>query len=299
MIAVEGVKKESIRSHYELGTLFYRLLWGPHIHHGLWQRSESPNGEQINGEQINGERISDESAYIAQCQLTDTLADLAKISDGDRIVDIGCGIGGSAIRLAKQRNCEVTGVTLSSVQRRWATVSSKLKGVGRQTRFLAEDAEKVVFDPSSFDVMWCIECTEHLFDKPAFFKRAAEWLRPGGRMAICVWFEGEDTSQPGHRQQCEEVCKRFVCPSLATREDYVGWMTKNGLQVQHNLDWTDRVSRTWEICKRRVERTGVRHLARFLDREHVDFIDGFDALLGAYRSGAMQYGAIVAKKPIA
>jgi len=73
-------------------------------------------------------------------------------------------------------------------------------------------------------------------------------------------------------------------------------MIANGLQITDNVDWTNRVTRTWEICKQRVERTGIRHLAKFLDHDQVDFIDGFDALLNAYRSGAMQYGAIVAKK---
>jgi tocopherol O-methyltransferase len=278
MISVDGVRQDSIRSHYQLGTLFYRLLWGPHIHHGLWH--------------------ADESAYVAQCQLTDTLADLANIGRTDKIVDIGCGMGGSAIRLAKLRGCDVTGVTLSPLQKRWASVSSTFNRVGKLTRFLAEDAEKVFFAPNSFDVVWSVECTEHLFDKPEFFRRAVEWLRPGGRLAICVWFEGEDTSSAGHRQQCEEVCERFVCPSLATRADYAGWMTQHGMRITHNEVWTERVMRTWEICKQRVERSGVRHLAKLIDREQLDFIDGFDALLNAYRSGAMQYGAIVAEKPL-
>ena len=145
--------------------------------------------------------------------------------------------------------------------------------------------------------MWSVECTEHLFNKPEFIRRAHRWLRPGGRMALCVWFEGEDISRDRHLAQCKEVCQRFMCPSLATREDYCNWMTQHGMRILHNVDWTDRVTRTWEICKQRVERIGLRRLARVFGREHVDFIDGFDALLNAYRSGAMQFGAIVAEKP--
>lgn len=278
MIAVDDVEKSTIRQHYQLGTLFYRLLWGPHIHHGLWS--------------------GDESASVAQCQLTDTLADLAGIKADDRVVDIGCGMGGSAIRLARLRGCDVTGVTISSVQRRWAAVSARLKRRHRQTRFLTADAESVQFDPGSFDVVWSVECTEHLFDKAAFFRHAADWLKPGGRLAICVWFEGEDTSRPGHREQVEEVCRRFVCPSIATPDDYAHWIAESGLTVRERVDWTDRAAKTWEICKRRVARTGVRHLAGILDKDQVAFIDGFDTLLSAYRSGAMQYGAIVAEKPL-
>jgi cyclopropane fatty-acyl-phospholipid synthase-like methyltransferase len=108
-----------------------------------------------------------------QCQLTDTLADMAQITSDHRVVDVGCGKGRSSIRLAKTRGCDVVGVTLSPVQKHWASVSAKLTGAGGKTRFVAGDAEQVEFDDESFDVMWCIECSEHLFDKPAFFERAA------------------------------------------------------------------------------------------------------------------------------
>ncbi len=277
MIAVDDVKKTTIRQHYQLGTAFYWLLWGPHIHHGLWSGNES--------------------SRQAQCQLTDTLADLAELRDGNRVVDIGCGMGGSAIRLAKLRGCHVTGVTLSPVQRRWASVTARLQHQQHQTRFIAGDAEEVNFESGSFDAVWSVECTEHLFDKPSFFRRAAEWLKPGGRLAICVWFEGEDSSRPGYREQVEEICRRFVCPSLGTMQDYVGWIEHAGLNICHQIDWTERAAKTWEICKRRVARTGVRQLARLVDRDQVAFLDGFDTLLSAYRNGAMQYGAIVAEKP--
>ncbi len=122
-------------------------------------------------------------------------------------------------------------------------------------------------------------------------------VETGGRVAICVWFEGDDTTQPGHRELVEEVCWRFVCPSLATRQDYANWLTDAGLVVKQNVDWTDRTAKTWEICKQRVERWHIRRIASVLDKDQVSFIDGFETLLKAYRTGAMVYGAIVAEKP--
>jgi hypothetical protein len=110
-----------------------------------------------------------------------------------------------------------------------------------------------------------------LFDKPAFFRRVADWLRLGGKVVLGVWFEGEDTTRPGHHDQVEAVCRRFVCPSLGTRDDYASWLSDTGLQVTHNEDWTDRVVKTWEISKRRVARTGVKQLARILDQDQVPY----------------------------
>jgi tocopherol O-methyltransferase len=206
-------------------------------------------------------------------------------------------MGGSSILLAKEFDCRVTGITLSPLQRRWAHWSSRWHGTNRQTEFRCVDAEQVEFDAASFDVVWCIECTEHLFDKPAFFRKAADWLRPGGRVAICAWLAGDDLCSEKAVQQVYEVCEGFFCPSLGSRDDYQRWMQEAGLEFDCSHDWTDRVARTWEICRRRVTRTGVRHVARLFGLDTVLFLDRFDAILRAYRTGAMRYGCFIAHKP--
>jgi len=297
MIDCPTVEKCAIRGHYDLSTLFYRLLWGPHIHHGLWDADESPR--------------------LAQLRLTEGLAALAGIAGGETLLDVGCGMGGSSIHLARRYGCRATGVTISPVQRQWAAASSRWHGVARQTDFRCADAEQVEFADGTFDVVWSIECTEHLFDKPRFFRRAASWLKPGGTMAICAWLAGDGLAadpvtvatparvtlardplaDDARRRQVYEVCEGFLCPSLGTMADYTSWMESAGLVVETAQDWTARVTRTWEICRDRVRRSKVRWLARMIDRDSVLFLDRFDAILDAYRSGAMEYGSIVARKP--
>jgi tocopherol O-methyltransferase len=74
MIACPSVLKEEIRAHYDLATAFYRLLWGQHIHHGLWDAAESP--------------------AVAQRKLIESLAHEAGIRGGEHVLDVGCGMGG-------------------------------------------------------------------------------------------------------------------------------------------------------------------------------------------------------------
>ncbi|MFM8735776.1 MAG: methyltransferase domain-containing protein [Pirellulales bacterium] len=278
-------EKAAIRSHYDLATPFYRLVWGPHIHHGLWSADDAARARP------------EVSPRRAQEALTDTLASLAGIGRGDRVLDVGCGMGGSAIRLARGIGCRVTGITLSGVQRRWAAAAARIQCVGRLATFSRTDAEAADFPPASFDVVWSIECTEHLFDKAAFFRRAAGWLAPGGRVAICAWLAAEDADRPGQREQVEAVCDAFLCPSLGTFGDYRGWMRDAGLEVVHTEDWTRRVERTWELCDTRVRRLGLQGLARLIDRRQAAFLEHFATLLHAYKSDAMQYGCILARRP--
>ncbi len=277
MIDCPAVRKDVIRGHYDLSTLFYRLLWGPHIHHGLWTDNESPR--------------------LAQQRLTETLAREAAIARGDRVLDIGCGMGASSVYLARHLECDVTGITLSPFQRRWAGWSARWHGVASRARFLCGDAEQADFPVKSFDALWSIECTEHLFDKPAFFRHASEWLRPGGRVGICAWLAGEVEGNDERTQQVYDVCEGFFCPSLGTADDYKSWLRQAGLVVDRCYDWTDRVAQTWEICRQRTRWTGVRLLARLIDRDTVMFLDRFETILAAYRSGAMRYGCFVAHRP--
>jgi len=276
MIAIEGVQKQAIQRHYDLSTLFYRLFWGPDIHHGLWSGDESPR--------------------VAQRQLTERVAKLAGVKAGEHVVDIGCGMGGSSIYLAKQRQCQVTGVTLSPVQRGWATLSALVQRVRGRTRFLRHDAEQVEFPADSVDVVWSIECTEHLFDKPAFFRRAAQWLPPGGRVAICAWLAGASPLNATQEEQVRDVCRGMLCPSLGSQADYSNWFAAAGIRVTGYEDWTDRVARTWEICQSRVKRCRMRSLARWIDRDSVEFLDRFQAMLDGYASGAMRYGCLIGVK---
>lgn len=275
MLTCSTVQQHVIRGHYDVSTPFYRLLWGPHIHHGLWEANESPRA--------------------AQLQLTERMATLARITAGDRLADIGCGMGASSIHLAKTRNCTCLGVTISPLQRSWAMAAARWHGVAKNVAFRCADAEQIELPAGAFDVVWSIECTEHLFDKPRFFRRAASWLKPGGTMAICAWLAG-DTADAARAQQVHDVCEGFFCPSLGTSADYTQWLAQAGLQIEHCLDWTSQVSRTWEICRDRVRRSRIRWLAPILGRDSALFLDRFDAILDAYRSGAMEYGCLIARK---
>jgi tocopherol O-methyltransferase len=274
MISCPTVSKQEIRFHYYLATVFYRLFWGRHIHHGLWDAQEP--------------------AWAAAQRLTETLAREARIAQGDSLLDVGCGMGGSSIHVAREFGCRVTGVTISPLQRLWAKTSARWHGVARNTQFLCADAEQVAFDDAAFDIVWSIECTEHLFDKPAFFRKAARWLRPGGRMAICAWLAGDAPLDESATRQVYDVCEGFLCPSLGTRDDYAGWIGDAGLTLERDFDWTSRVTRTWELCDERVRRSGVRWLARMIDRNTVVFLDRFRTILEAYQTGAMKYGCFIA-----
>ena len=274
MIPGPPVEKRSIQHHYGWLTPFYRMLWGSHIHHGLWEADEDPRSAQI--------------------QLIDHLADAANLPREADVLDVGCGMGGSSIYLAKTRHSQVTGLTLSRTQQLWARAAALRAGVARRTKFLCQDAES--YSPQVlFDVLWSIECTEHLFDKPAFFRRAANWLKPGGALAICAWLAADEPHTEEIIRKNEKVCEAFLCPSLGTQADYAGWLQEAGFEVLQMTDLTEKVVKTWEICLKRVQRTGAAKASWIFGRKAHEFTNSFEVILDAYQTGAMKYGSFTAK----
>ena len=276
MIVGPAVRKSAIQFHYDSLTLFYRLFWGPHVHHGLW-----------------ADGVPTPPMQAAQERLIDLLVTQADIRSGESVLDVGCGMGGSSLELAR-RGCYVLGVTLSPVQQAWATVSAALRGLRSRARFRCLDAERMSLPPASVDVMWNVECSEHLHDKPAFFSNVARWLRPGGRVALCAWLAGDG---PQAARGAFEVCDAFLCPSLGTAQDYQGWLADAGLEPVAFLDLTHQVEATWEVCQRRIDRLNMRLFANILGRDTTKFTSSFQTLLDGYRNGSMRYGLFVSRKP--
>ena len=195
------VDLREIRKHYDRLSIFYRLLWGEHLHHGYWENAESIGRAQI--------------------KLMEQLAEKAGIPRGAKVLDIGCGLGGSAFWLANQYDCRVTGLTISPVQARMAGKKAKSKGLAHQLQFLVVDANVWQPQPESTDVIWIMESSEHFRDKKRFFERCATALKPGGVLAVCAWLRGERPIQDDGQELVATIGKAMLSASLDTLNQYV------------------------------------------------------------------------------
>ena len=266
---------DAIRDHYDRLSGYYGMLWGEHIHHGYWEE--------------------DESSAAAQVKLVARLAERAGVPRGARVLDVGCGLGGSALWLARHLGCTVTGITISPVQVQMATERARAENLGDRVRFLLMDANQLDLAPESFDVVWVVECSEHIDDKAGLLAGCVRALTPGGRLALCAWLATENPTAE-HAQLIAEVCQGMLCPSLASQNDYNRWMEAGGLHAIEFEDVTGRVQPTWTRCAAIIERPEVKSLLKLMDNRTRDFVQAFGAIHRAYASGAMAYGMFTARK---
>ncbi len=144
---------------------FRRGEAGRHVHLGHW---ENP-------------RKADEDFAAAQARLDEKLLAMAAPVDGQAVLDVGCGFGGTIDAL----NRRLSGAWLAGVNidaRQLALCREIVPAGGNRLEWQQADAGKLPFAAGSFDSVLCIEAMFHFPSRRAFFAEAARVLKPGGRL---------------------------------------------------------------------------------------------------------------------
>jgi tocopherol O-methyltransferase len=265
--------KQKVQDHYDRVSPYYRNLWGEHLHHGYWVRG-------------------DETKEEAQLQLVEHLAEVCKLKAGSKVLDVGCGFGGSSIHLAKKFNACTTGITISEVQAEMAREAAA--AADADSRFLLMDAQEMKFD-SRFDVVWSIESISHYERREKFFAAAAECLEPGGTLAITDWFKMEELTGDEYQESIQPIEKGMLV-ELLTMDDYAEWMRANGMRVIHRETLNKQCCKTWDLGLDIVKNKALWQLAAENGREFLDFLRAFRAMRAGFASGNFVYGLMVAER---
>jgi len=267
-------EKRKIIEHYDAVSPYYSSLWGQHIHHGYWIRG-------------------DESKETAQNQLMDHLAQLADIQTGARILDIGCGFGGTSLYLAKKFNASTTGITISPVQVQMAKEAAAKTNL--DASFLLMDAEEMQF-AQPFDVLWSVESISHYHDPRKFFASAVKFLKPGGVFALTDWFQKENLSRADRKKFITPIEKGMMV-ELRGMNEYNEFLVASGLHVVHRQDLTLNCAKSWDIGLDIIKDKKFWALAAKLGVEFVTNLKSFYAMRAGFTSGTFVYGLFVAKLP--
>jgi SAM-dependent methyltransferase len=144
---------------------------------------------------------SDDSAerYMqAAEELTRRICDAASVQDAMRVLDVGCGFGGTLDHLdARLRACELHGLNIDGrqVRRARALVAERTRG-DNTISFVVGDGSRLPFADGSLDALTAVECVFHFPSRKAFFREAARVLRPGGLVAFSDFVLAEGASAP-------------------------------------------------------------------------------------------------------
>ncbi len=272
----------NIKVFYDASSGLWESVWGEHMHHGYY----GPEGKA---------RTSD---YAAQVDMIEKLLAWGGVDKPRRILDLGCGIGGSSLHLARKYNAEVWGITLSPVQAGRAMARAAEAGMSEQVHFKVADALEPPFEDGFFDLVWTLESGEHMPEKPRFMQTCANLLAPGGRLLMATWCHRTlpPALSPSEDRLLQKLYKAYHLPYIISVEGYRDLAAASGLKALKTDDWTEAVAPFWwAVARSAVSVRGVKGL----------LTSGTPTLRGAvainlmirgYRKGLIRYGLLTGQK---
>lgn len=149
--------------HYEVPTPFYQYCLGKRL---KYSGCLYPTGKETLDE--------------AEEHMLALYAERAQLTDGQDILELGCGWGSLALyNAAKFPNSRITAISNSRTQKEHIDTEARKRGI-TNLRIITCDINAFDITPASFDRVVSVEMFEHLKNYQLLFRNIARWLRPGG-----------------------------------------------------------------------------------------------------------------------
>tara|TARA_B100000530_G_scaffold213478_1_gene136931 strand:+ start:489 stop:1676 length:1188 start_codon:yes stop_codon:yes gene_type:complete len=168
----------------------------------------------------------DDTLEIAQQNKINHIVKKLNIKSNQKVLDIGCGWGHLAIEIAKQSKCEVTGITLSENQYRYANAKAKEYNLENQVQFKLCDYRNL---KEKFDRVVSVGMFEHVGRKfyKTFFKQVNQLLKHNGLALIHTIGSINEPRDP------QPWISKYIFPGGYTpsMSEVVGPIEKSGLII--------------------------------------------------------------------
>jgi SAM-dependent methyltransferase len=174
------------------------------------------------------------------------LARLTALSPGLRVLDVGCGLGGSTRYLASRYSCRMTGIDLTREYCEVAAALSERVGLAHLTDFHHGSVLEMPFDDAMFEIVWTEHAQMNIQDQAALYREMARVLTPGGRLVFHDILQGNGGEPHYPVPWAEEPGISFLITPETLRHllERVGFRT---------LVWEDKTATSLDWFRRAVE----------------------------------------------
>jgi len=223
---------------------------------------------------------------------------LPGLKENDKILDVGCGIGGSAFYMARNYGCSVYGMDLSV---NMINIANELRdaepaGIAHRCQFYVEDATLMDYPNQFYDMVYSRDTILHIKDKKDLFQRFYDTLKPGGTVLITDYCHG-DKKQYSHAFN-EYVKSRgynlLTVPEYGNVLESVGFIDVEAKDITNpyfigvlKREMSDFTAKKADIIK------------EFSQKDYDYIVNGWNDKVKRCTDGDQVWGYFLAKKPYA
>lgn len=206
-----AVTSNKVLEYYNQCHIDYQIAWRLNktfsIHYGFYDRDHRDHDSAV----ANMNRV---------------MAQMAKIGSDDRVLDAGCGVGGSSVWLARNVGASVAGINLSARQLEIAQQLATANDVGDRIAFSVQSFTETSFPDDSFDVVWGLESICYAENKERFLAEALRVLKPGGRVIVADGFLNRADLSQRERRHLDAWLDGWAVPNLASLSSFRGYLER-------------------------------------------------------------------------